>query len=73
MALPENALTQAERHVREGEKRVARQISIIEELDRDNHPEAAARARAMLETLRETLELARAHVQRARETRGLGG
>jgi hypothetical protein len=33
-------------------------------MDRDGHPEAAARGRAVLETLRRSLELARAHRRR---------
>jgi hypothetical protein len=56
---PEDVLATAERHVREGEKRVARQIVIIEEMDRDNHPEAAAMARVVLVTLQNTLSLMR--------------
>ena len=68
---PEDPLAQAERHVREGEEHVARQAAIIDELDRDNHPAAAARARKVLQTLRESLELARGHLRLERQARGL--
>ena len=70
MAPPEDSLAMAERHVREGEERVARQIAIVEEMDRDNHPQAAAMARVVLATLQATLALMRGHL---REARGLGG
>ena len=73
MGRSEDALTQAERHVREAEGRVAHLRAIIEELDRDGHPEAAARARAVLATLRRSLELARERLRLEREARGLGG
>src|SRR5689334_6503815 len=54
----ESHLAQAERHVREGEARVARLIAIIEELERDGHPKAAARAREVLATIQQSLALA---------------
>jgi hypothetical protein len=38
-----NALVRAERHVRDAERRIARFIIIIEELDTDRHPRAAAK------------------------------
>ena len=71
MAHSEDDLTQAERRVRGGEKRVARQIAFIETLDRDNHPAAAEVARGVLVTLRPSLELARDHQRMSREARGL--
>lgn len=58
MARSEDALAQAERHVREGEQRVARQLAIIEEMRRDNHPSAEAVAREVLVTLGHSLGLA---------------
>ncbi len=72
MAHPEDALARAECHVREAEGHVAHLIAIIEELDRDNHPAAAARARAVLATLRRSLELAREHLRLAQTVRGHG-
>lgn len=63
MSPPEDPRALAERHVREGEARVARQLVLIEELERDNHPEAAAVARAVLATLQTTLGLMRDHLR----------
>ena len=60
---PEDTIAMAERHIREGEARIARQIAVIEEMDRDNHPEAAARGRQVLVTLQRTLDLAREHLR----------
>ena len=68
---PEDVLAMAERHVREGEQRVARQVALIEEMDRDNQPDAAVRARVVLETLQVTLALMREHLRVERKARGL--
>jgi hypothetical protein len=64
---PEDA-ARAERHVREGEARVARQIVLIEKLKRDGHPRAAEEASMLLVTLQTSLELFRDHlrIERAR-------
>ncbi|MBL6459469.1 hypothetical protein JMJ55_29595 [Belnapia sp. T6] len=67
---PEDALAMAERHVREGEGRVARQIAIVEQMNGDNRPEAAAAARTLLVTLETTLDLMREHLRIEREARG---
>lgn len=40
----ETAVETAERHVREGEKRVASRIALISAMDRDGHPDVARRA-----------------------------
>ncbi len=56
----------AERHVAEGETRVARQRQIITTLEQDNHPRAAARGRAILVTLEATLVLMRRHLEELR-------
>ena len=65
---PEDALAQAERHVREGEARVVRQIVLIEKLKRDGHPRAAEQASVLLVTLQTSLGLFRdhLHIERAR-------
>jgi hypothetical protein len=70
MAQQESLLEMAQRHVAEGEVRVARQTALVAELARDGHN--TARAEALLATLKNTLYLmcgvlARA---RAREARG---
>jgi len=72
MSPPEDRLTQAERHVREGEGRVAHLVAILAELEADNHPLAADQARQVLATIRRSLELARDHLRIEREARGIG-
>jgi hypothetical protein len=72
MSQSEDALTRAERHVREGEACVAHLIAIIGELDRDRHLEAAERARRVLVTLRESLGLARTCLRMECEACGIG-
>ena len=66
-----NALIRAERHVRDAERCVARLVIIIEELDADRHPRAAAKAREVMATLEASLELARYGLDRERRERGL--
>jgi hypothetical protein len=61
---PETALARAERHVREGEARVARQREIIANMDRGDFLEAAARGRALLRCLRRSLVTFRDHHER---------
>jgi hypothetical protein len=68
---PEDALAQAERHVREAEAHLAHLVAIIEEVDRDDHPKAADRAKKGLATLRHSLELPRDRLRIEREARGL--
>ena len=67
----EDPLARAQRHVREAEGHVAHLVAIIDELDRHNHPEAAERAKKVLETLHRSLELSRDHLRLERERRGL--
>ena len=59
---PEDIFTMAERHVREGEVRVARQEASIAKLTRDGHHAAAARGAEVLHQMRWSLELARRHL-----------
>ena len=54
----------AERHVREAEARIARQREIIVEMDRDKHPQAAKVGRELLNTLLQSLDVAKQHVER---------
>ena len=63
---PEHSLAAAERRLVEGEARVARQERIVEDMVRDNHPEAAEMGRAVLATLRRALALCREHVEALR-------
>jgi len=69
---PEHPLSRAERHVREGEERVARQASIVEKLSEARHKWAAETARIMLATFETSLELARDRL-RAVRARAHGG
>ena len=60
---PETVLEMARRHVREGEERLARQMTIVQGLERNNHPEAAALGRKVLETIRSSLDLSKHHLR----------
>jgi hypothetical protein len=61
---PEDALAQAERHVREGEARIARQIALIEELDRKGHQHVADTARELLDIFQSVLQTWRGDLAR---------
>jgi hypothetical protein len=52
-------LAQAERHVREGEERVARQLAYIRELEMHRELPMAEQARLLLVTKQHSLKLAR--------------
>ena len=52
----ETELELAQRHVREGEDRVARQAAIVVELERDSHLSAAAHARELLKNMLSILD-----------------
>ena len=71
MTQREDPLAQAERHVREAEERIGRQLEIIAELDRDGHDRMAAKARHLLAIFQQTLGLAHDHLRRERRERGL--
>lgn len=53
----------AHRHVAEFEQRVERQKRLIERLERDKHVKMLGEARKVLETLEQSLGLARQHLQ----------
>ena len=59
---PEDLFALAQRHVREGEARVARQEEIVASLRRDGHMAAAMRGEAVLVQMRRALELGRRHL-----------
>jgi hypothetical protein len=65
-------LALAERHVLEGEERVARQRAIIQRLERDNHLQAAATARDTLQVLEATLDDMRQHLATERRLAKIG-
>lgn len=53
----------ARRHVSEAEIRIARQQRLIETLERDKHPRMVPHAQKVLDVLKESLELARVHLE----------
>ena len=61
MTNPNDHLALAERHVREGEQRVAAQQDLIEKIALDGHD--TKDAEKFLETLMQTLALMRQHLQ----------
>jgi hypothetical protein len=65
--LPRSELETARRYASEAEARVIRQMAIIEELVRDNHPRTAHVARKILTTLSDSLDRARDHVRTLEE------
>ena len=66
MESAEDPVAMAERHVREGEARIARQERIIAEMARDDHPEAERMGRVVLQQFQRTLELMREHLEALR-------
>jgi hypothetical protein len=62
----ETLLQLAQRHVLEGEERVARQRAMIEAMERHRHPVVAAKARDILATMEESLRLAKQHLEAER-------
>jgi hypothetical protein len=60
---PETPLEMARRHVREGEKRLARQTALVAEMDGFGHHEMAALGREILENIRSALEFQRDHLR----------
>ncbi len=66
----ETLLQLAQRHVLEGEDRIARQRTLIETMERDHHLETAATARGILATMEESLRLAKQHLEAERLKQG---
>jgi hypothetical protein len=66
----ESPLAMAARHVMEGEERVARQQAILERMVKAGYRREATEAEKLLETMRTTLELAREHLRREKESHG---
>jgi hypothetical protein len=65
MAQPsESELEIARRHVKEAEARLVRQETIVAEMERANRPDDVELGRRLVDTLRTSLRLARAHVER---------
>jgi hypothetical protein len=66
MESAEDPVAVAERHVREGTARVARQERIVAEMARDDHPEAERVGKQVLARFERTLELMREHLETPR-------
>lgn len=60
---PETPLEVADRHVREGEERIAKQRALIAELERDQHGQLLPGARELLAQLEASQRLVREHQQ----------
>jgi hypothetical protein len=56
---PEERLAEADRHIADAEGRIARQRDVIADLERDSHP--VKEARALLQTMIESLEQMQTH------------
>jgi hypothetical protein len=63
----QNRVAVAQQHVIEAEGHVARQRDVLTELERDAHAKAAELARAILQNLERSLELAREHLKREQD------
>jgi len=61
-------LIETEQLVRGNLVRVARQASLVEELERLGHRREAREAKALLRTFEDTLTLSREHLQRERDS-----
>lgn len=68
--MAETHLDQAERHIRDGEDRIARLATLLEELGGHGHHKAAEEAKRTLMSLRCSLEIARDHLQIGRARQG---
>lgn len=66
MPIKQSPIALAEWHVAEAERRIARQRTLIVQLERDRHATAAERGRKILGVLEESLRLARVHLQMER-------
>jgi hypothetical protein len=61
MTNSEQDLEEAERHILEAEMLVAEQKKVLDELTRDGHETASAKAKALLETFTKTLTVMKRH------------
>ena len=66
----EDHLAQAERHVRENERRIAKQAALVERLENDGHAVPAMQARKLLATFKSMNAIARDHLRIEREKHG---
>jgi hypothetical protein len=64
---PESLLETARRHSREGEERLAQQEATVAKFQKKAQPEAAALAKDVLETMRNSLDLMKRHLRQIEE------
>ncbi len=69
----ENPLEQVQRHIVEGEQRIAKQEALIKELERDGHENMLPAAREFLAQMRAIQQQSREHLQREEREAGAGG
>lgn len=62
--MTESVLEMAQRHVIEGEERIARQEALVRGLEHDRQSDTAIQARTLLMVMQETLQLSREHLER---------
>ena len=67
--MAEDPISVAERHVRHGEARVARQLTLLAGLEGSDQAQAMAQAKDLLAVLQRNLELAREHLRTEQESR----
>ena len=68
--MSESKLEIAERHVVEGEMRIARQRELVAKMERGGHELTAAEARIAVSVMETTLELMRDHLRKERGKQG---
>jgi hypothetical protein len=61
---PETELEIAQRHVREGERRLVRMAAMIDAMDKDRYPKAFTISKLLLETMITSLDIWRLHLVR---------
>ena len=61
---PETELEIAQRHVREGERRLVRMAAMIDAMDKDRYPIAFTIGKLLLETMSTSLDIWRLHLAR---------
>jgi hypothetical protein len=61
---PETELEIAQRHVRDGERRLIRMAAMIDAIDKDQYPKAASIGKVLLETMSTSLDIWKLHLRR---------
>jgi hypothetical protein len=61
---PETELEIAQRHMRDGERRLIEMAAMIDAIDKDKYPKAAAMGKVLLETMSTSLNIWKLHLTR---------